>query len=279
MLNQDLFRQSDLPYAPLPAAAYEAARAGILKCGFPEQGLLENYSLSLNKDTIITLNALSFAHPVHRNPGEYAALTVFNAVNGHNDEALVKILARSAAPFHLVHRDDRFAFWTSPARNGLVEPDLVKGDIAYDELDSVLSEYAQDLRPQRIIDVKQGRDTFTIFRDIQPLQLSLWAADVNRTLLVEHFAHAVHKLRSSKVHMLDETAIDIAVQLLGATILADTGVLGDEMRFDQAVLLGTLVEAAARRFQRYFQPGLFEKYDQAAKYCGKYAMRDLCLIC
>ncbi len=265
MLNQDTFRQSDLPYAPLPTAAYEAARAGILKCGFPERGLLEAYSLSLNKDTAITLNALSFAHPVPRSG--YAAMTVFNAVNGHNDEAVVKMLARSAAPFHLVHRNDRFAFWTSPVRNGVVEPDLVKEGILYDELDSVLSEYAQDLRPQRIIDIKQGRDTFTSFRfrDIQPLQLSFWAADVNHKLLVDHFAQAVHELRSSKAHIPDETVIDIAVQLLGAVILADTGVLGDEMRLDEAVSLDTLIDAAVRRFNRYFQPGLFEKYHQAAQ--------------
>ena len=265
MLNSNTFRQSDLPYAPLPPAAYEAARAGILKCGFPEQGLLEKYSFSLSKDTVIRLNALSFAHPVHRNPGEYAAMTVFNVVNGHNDEAVVTMLARSAAPFHLVHRDDRFSFWASACRNEMVEPNLVKEDIAYDELDSVLSAYAQDLRPQRIIDVKQGRDTFTLFRDIHPLQLSFWAADVNRSLLVDHFAQAVHELRSSNIRMPDETAIDMAVQLLGAAILADTGVLGDEMRLRETVPLDRLIGAAAQRFHRYFRPGLFEKYGQAAK--------------
>ncbi len=262
-MNHDLFQQSDLPYAPLPAAAHQAARSSILKCGYSEQALLEQYSFSLNKDTAITLNTLAFAHPVHRNPGEYAGLTVFNAVNGHSDEALVEILARSAAPFHLIHRGDRFSFWASACHNNVVEPKAVKKEITYDELDATLSEFSVDLRPQRIVDVKLGRDTFTIFRDLQPLQLSFWAADVNRTLLVKYFAEAVDALRTSDVHLPDETIIDIAVQLLGATILADTGVFGDEMRL-AVPSLTKLVDVAVRHFPRYFQRDLL-KYDQAVE--------------
>lgn len=272
MSNLHLFQDFDLPYAPLPQAAYDAARLSLLNRDFPENAILNDYSFSSrSKDHTIKINALAFAHPTHRNPAEYASFTLYNAVNEQREEALVPILAESAAPFHLIHRDNKFSFWASAFRNNKPEPIPVKSDISYDQLDEVLSNYAVDLKPQRIIDVKQGRDTFTlpIFRDIYPLQLSFWAADVTRDLLVEHFAQAVEVLRRHARNRGDTRAYDLAVtslaiQLLGAIILADTGVLGDNFRLND-VTLSQLIRQAHSKFDTYFQLDLFDIYSDAAE--------------
>jgi type I restriction-modification system DNA methylase subunit len=274
MLNPNLFHNIDLPYEPLPSAAYEAARISILKRNFSQDAILEEYSFSSrNKTRTIKMNALVFAHPTHRNPAEYAGLTLYNAVNGQRDDEIVKILAESSAPFHLIHRDDRFSFWASGLnKNNEANPVRVQTDVSYDQLDSVLSNYGVDVKPQRIIDVKQGRDTFTlpIFRDNVPaLQLSLWAANVTRKLLVDHFALAVDILRNYARSRHDIRAYDfpvtrLAVQLLGAIILADTGVLGDDLRLYHASL-DHLITSTQAKFDRYFQKNLVVQYKEAAE--------------
>lgn len=275
MQRSSLFQQSDFPYQPLPPAAYDAARLSILKRHFSEEALLDEYSFSSgSKGRTIKVNTSVFAHPVHRNPAEYASITVYNAVNGLPDDEIVKILAESAAPFHLIHRENRFSFWASSInRTNQAEAIPVRTDIGYDQLDGVLSEYADDVQPQRIINVKQGRETFTlpIFRDkLQPLQLSLWATDITRKLLVDHFAQATEILRNHARKQSDIRAYDIeltslAVQLLGVLILADTGALEDEMRLNDNISIRQLFQAAYTKFERYFQPDLFERHYEAAE--------------
>lgn len=274
MQKFNLFQHPDLPYEPLPEAAYDAARTSILRRNFPEKAFLDEYSFSTrSKEHTIKVNILVFAHSTHRNPAEYASFTIYNAVNGQPDDVIVRILAESAALFHIIHRGNQFSFWASSVnRANQVEPIPVQADIAYDQLDSVLSKYADDLQPQRIINVKQGRDTFTlpIFRDnIQPLQLSLWATDVTRKLLVDHFALAVEGLRKyarkrRDIGAYDEHITSLALQLLGALILADTGALGDDIRLG-TVSMEQLIQTAHAKFERYFQPDLFENYYEAAK--------------
>lgn len=278
MLNSDLFQNGNLPYRPMEVAAYNAARVSLLRLNFSENAILKDYSFSVSskdrtKDHTITVNALTFAHPVHRNPAEYASFTLYNAVDELSDEKIVPILAESSAPFHLIHRDGQFAFWASAFRNNKPEPIHVKSGIAYDQLDEALSQYSVDLQPSRIIEVKRGRETFTlpIFRDIYPLQLSLWAADVTRQLLVDYFAQAVEVLRKHARKRRDTRAYDLpvtslAVQLLGAIILADTGVLDNidnNLRLDDATL-NRLMKAAHAKFETYFQLDVFDTYNDAA---------------
>lgn len=265
MVNPGLLQNFVLPYEPLPEAASQAALDSITKCGFARNAILEEYSFSSpNLAQPIKINALAFAHPVHRNPAEYASFTIFNAVNGHDDGALVPLLAESAAPFHLIHREDKFSFWASDSRNGQVQPREVQSSIAYEQLGNVLGVYAVDLKPQKIIDVKQGRDTFTIFRDMQPLQLSLWAGEVTRKLLVRYFGNAVGALRDYEPRMPDKVIIRIAIQLLGALILADTGVLGSEIRLNGASL-DKLILKTHSQFDSYFQPTIFQENYNAAE--------------
>ncbi len=275
MLNSDLFQNGNLPYWPLPQAAYNAAHAWLLRLNFPETAILNDYSFSArSRNRTIKINALTFAHPVHRNPAEYASFTLYNAVNGLSDEQIVPILAESSAPFHLIHRDGQFAFWASAFRDNELIPTRIEAEISYDQLDSALHIYADDLVPQRIINAKQGRDTFTHpkLRELRPRQLSFWAMEVTRPLLVKYFSDAVDTLRngigtSLKMHISErvDDVIDLAVQLLGAVILADTGVLGDILRTD-IISLNELITEAQSKFYRYFQTDLFVKYwDSAVK--------------
>ncbi len=272
MLNSKLFQNEELPHQPLPRAAYDAARFSLLKLNFSENAILNDYSFSSrSKEHTIKINALAFAHPTHRNPAEYAGFTLYNAINGLRDEVLVPILAESSALFHLIHRENQFSFWASAFRNNKPEPIPVKSGIPYTELDEVLSKYAVDITSQRIIDVKQGRDTFTlpIFRDMFPLQLSFWAADVTRDLLVDHFAQAVEILRKHARQRPDTRAYDLsvtslAIQLLGAIILADTGVLGNDLRLND-ITLRRLITEAHTKFDTYFQLDLFDIYSEAAE--------------
>ena len=269
MLNSNLFQNGNLPYQPMEAAAYNTARASLMNLNFPENAILKDYSFSArSKDHTIKINALTFAHSIHRNPAEYASFTLYNAVDGLSDEKIVPILAESSAPFHLIHRDGQFAFWASVFRNNELIPTRIEAEISYDQLDSALHTYADDLVPQRIINAKQGRDTFTHpkLRELRPRQLSFWAMEVTRPLLVKYFGDAVDTLRngiedSLTMYMPEniDDVIDLAVQLLGAVILADTGVLGDKFRTD-IISLNELIAEAQSKFYRYFQTELFVKY-------------------
>jgi hypothetical protein len=46
MLNSKLFQNEELPHQPLPRAAYDAARFGLLKLNFSENAILDDYSFS-----------------------------------------------------------------------------------------------------------------------------------------------------------------------------------------------------------------------------------------
>lgn len=271
MQSPNLFQIPELAYTPLPAGAYNAAHESITRRGFSQNAILEQYSFSSkNVGLPIKLNALAFAHHIHRNLGEYASVTVYNAVNGLRDPEIVSILAESAAPFHIIHRDEKFSFWASTIVDNQPEPVPLQSNIAYDQLANALDEYAPDLHPQRIIDVKLGRDTFILpmLRQIHPVQLSLWANEVTRPLLVDHFAQAVNELRQytkrQKNEIPDETLTSLAIQLLGAIILADTGVLGDNIRLKEVSLQALFAKASAQ-FERYFKQDLLTSYEEAAE--------------
>jgi hypothetical protein len=268
MLNLDSFHSSDLPYVPLPDNARRAVLSSVEKQGFTP---LEDYNfVSLGENRPLKANILAFAHPVHRTP-EYAGLTVFNAVNGHNNSEIVALLARSAAPFHLIHRGNEFSFWIGNIQDDVPCPYPIEDHISYDQLDNALSKYEVDLNPKRIIKIKQGFDTFAIFRDVQPLQLSLWAEKVTSRSLVDHFSNTVDLLRKYIYKRIDipenkkdTFVITMSIQLLGAIILADTGVFGDEMRLNRPTL-DTLMLQARKKFERYFQYDLFVKYSFEAE--------------
>lgn len=261
-----------LPYAQLPDNAYEAARASIQARGFVREAILSNYRFISTERDHATINAYAFAHPVHRIQSEYGAITVYNVADGRRDEAIVDVLARSHALFHLIHRDGTFNFWASSYANGEVRPIRIQSNIAYHELEHTLHRFEADLKPEHLVDVKQGRSHFKhqIFRTIEPLQLSWFILEVTQRILTKYFSSAVAVLReptgSDHYRSPGEEAItDLAVQLLGATILTDTGALGDRARLTD-LSLDDLITVAAAKFGRYFKVELFEKHAEAARH-------------
>jgi N-6 DNA Methylase len=267
-----------IPNEPLPGPAKEAALAGIQRCGFSSETILENYGFSstTRKQAVnLNIHAVAFAH---RNLNlSNAGITLFNAVNGQNNEELVSLLAQSTAPFHIIHRDNQFTFLASSVQNNKPETIHIESHISYDQIGRVLSDHANDLKPQRILDVKQGRDTFShpLFRAVGSLQLALWATEVNSGSLVKVFGNAVYQLRRgieeqydsiSSNRKMKDTVTDLSIQLLGATILADTGVLGPDIRFEGAATpLDKLLSKASKEFSDYFLPNLFERYQEPAE--------------
>lgn len=281
----NLLSLNTIAYEPLPEPAKEAAFAGMRRCGFDSQRILENYSFSstLNKRQAVNLNinAVAFAHSRSLNLSN-AGMTLFNAVNGQGNEELVSLLAQSTAPFHIIHRDNQFTFLASTLDETNKKHKVIKiqDNISYEQIGRVLSDsdYASDLKPERILEVKQGRNTFShpLFHTVGPLQLSLWATNVNSGSLVNVFGNAVTQLRlgieehygpiSPNNREMKDTITDLAIQLLGATILADTGMLEEPLRRKGAETpLDELLVAAAARFPNYFTPSLFETYDESAE--------------
>ena len=261
-----------LPPVPLPDHADAAARDSVVNRGFDERAIVRDYAFPIEGGRRARTYAIIFADAVHRTAAQYAGFTVYNDVVGFDDDVLVKVLAHSAAPFHLIHHRDRFSFIGSTiSLDKQVKLVPIRSNIAYDELDSVLRTYATDLTPRRIIDVKLNRDRFVhpIFKGMNPFQLSLWAADVSRGALVQHFGVAVGLLRGATnvntgARIAETEASEMAVRLLGAIILGDTGVLGDDVRRPEASF-DRLLYAAVGRFQGYFQTPLFEQYANAAE--------------
>ena len=79
MLHSQLFQHEALPYEPLPEAASRAAIDSITQFGFDRKAILEEYSFSSPHSMHpVKVNALAFAHSIHRNPAEYASFTIFN---------------------------------------------------------------------------------------------------------------------------------------------------------------------------------------------------------
>ncbi|MCI0691510.1 SAM-dependent methyltransferase [candidate division KSB1 bacterium] len=262
-----------LPLKPLPDNVRNAIYDGLESHGFkPETMIKENYAFSGRDGRRVTVNALVFTHDIHRTL-DYTGFTIFNPARDENELLLARVLAQSAAPFHLIYRgeSESFSFWFSNVRDRKaqeVEPVLAERDINYTKLSQVLDAYAADIKPQQIIDVKQGRGEFTNprFRQTGPFQLSLWAIDVTGDLLVEHFGRVVnalykyHDWHGSAIPKRDVT--DIAIQLLGATILAHTGVLGENIRQEDPSM-DLLIHAAYEKFGNYFDIELLKRWNEA----------------
>jgi len=258
---------------PLPDNARNAIYDCLKLQGFSSNMIKEDYAFSGLHNQLIKVNALVFAHEIHRSP-DYTGITVINPENSITEADLTQILAQTAAPFHFIFRENKqdFSFWFSNIKDrgtSKIESRQIETDISYTNLSKVLNTYAVDIKPQKIIDVKQGREEFNHlqFREIGPFQLSLWAIEVTSKLLVEHFGRVVNWLytfrdKQSGLPIPEKDVTDIAIQLLGATILAHTGNLGDDIRSDDPSV-DLLINKAFDKFPNYFNVDLFEKWNEA----------------
>lgn len=247
-----------LGFTPLPEHARRAIYDSLVERGFAQEAILDDYRFT-GRDGAFTLNCLAFADRTRRTPAEYAGCAVYNAANDLNDNALVTILAQTAAPFHIIHHQDTFSLWTSTLKDQSIQSISLGADITYDNLSQILREYKTDFEPKQIVDVKQGRSQFVHphLRKIEPLQLALWAIEATRETLVDTFGQAVAQLRNDvgeKTGQADRTITDFAIRMLGATILADTGVFGETIRQRGVDLsLDQLLSVANTSFPNYFQ--------------------------
>ncbi|MBK9049366.1 MAG: N-6 DNA methylase [Chloroflexi bacterium] len=261
MPMSNLGYSNTIPVTPLPPNALEAVYDGLRLRGFQRQAIEADYAFSDRNGRQVETNLLAFAHETFRTP-DYRGVTVFNPANGIDDRQLAQTLAQSAAPFHLIHRQqtERFSFWFTNAtdKNALnVEATPIQTDIEYTHLSHFFERYATDISPQRIVDVKQGRDFFKHFEHAGSFQLSLWAIDATGDLLVTRFGRAVEALRQ---HALPTSLIaDVATQLLGATILAHTGAFGPDLRRTDPSL-DHLISVAHNSFPNYFDLNLFNRW-------------------
>lgn len=268
MVRQSNFHHEELAYVPLPEAASRAVLDSLVQSGFEEDAIVEDYRFSSTKN-LIRINKLAFAHSSQRGLDDYASITVYNAVNGSKDREIVSSLAESSAPFHVIHRDDKFSLWVSGVdikkRTTDIQPKEIEPSIGYDQLGGVLHKYAVDFNPQRIIEVKQGREIFTHFPQVNSLQLSLWAEEIRRKPLVQCFEHTIQTLRTHPHQLSSDTITKIATQLLGLLILADTGVFGQDIRLDRPSF-PILFSRAQSIFPHYFnEPFLLKRYPEAVK--------------
>lgn len=248
----------NLGFVPLPENARQAVYDCLIERGFAHEAILDSYNFT-GRSGGFKLNMLAFADRVRRTPAEYAGCAVYNAANGLADREIISVLAQTAAPFHIIHREDRFSFWASTLDGKTIEPFELGDEISYSQLSQVLQEYRVDLAPDQIVSVKQGRSQFVHphLRKLEPLQLALWAIDVTRDTLVDRFGQAVTQLRTdmgARPDISDRDITGLAIQMLGATILADTGVFGASMRRQGLELpLDRLLLSAAEQYPTYFR--------------------------
>ncbi|MDM8532368.1 N-6 DNA methylase [Anaerolineales bacterium HSG25] len=240
----------------LPEQAYQAAHDSLNKIGFnTTESFFNNYRYSYRKDKVESIDSVVFAPDLPRNP-EHACFTIYNSQNGRSiNDIVTETLLHTTAPFHLIHQHGQFDFFISKA-NGNLSTEIVKQNIAYDNLSRVLDEYQIDLKPQKIVDVKQGRAHFVseAFQQINAVQLSFWTTDVTGELLAENFGLAINSLRKANIPQANK----LVVQLLGATILADTGVFGQIPS-----TLNQLIPLAHQKFSQYFDIQAFETHASA----------------
>lgn len=254
-----------------PSEAFDAATESLIMLGYDKNGIVKDYKFS-SKNSVVKLNALVFAHPSQRDLDDYASVTMLNAANGHSDEELVKRSAESSAPFHLIHRKDRFSLWassidvdTQKRKKATIKAFPIKQSIKYEQIGDVMSSYGTDIKPQRIIDVKQGRDVFRLFPEVNPLQLSFWAEEIRSKPLIHHFENAINLLRNHPAQLSNDKVTLVATQLLGLLIMADTGMLGENERISRSSL-SELIDKAHSKFPHYFEDYLLlETYPDATQ--------------
>jgi len=188
------FHMPKFPFKPLNQNARRAVFDVLKEYDFTHTTMIkEEYPFPGIDGRKFKANAIAFTHETHRTP-DYTGFSVFNTTDDGDEPKLVTILARSAAPFHFIHRDKKknFSFWFSNVKDRKareLDSRKIESDVSYDNLSNALREYSEDLKRNHIIGVKQGLEEFTHprFKESGPFQLSLWAIDVTGESLVKNF--------------------------------------------------------------------------------------------
>jgi hypothetical protein len=268
-LGQLLF-QTDLPFIPLPPTYRQLIQTG-LENRFSSHSIRNEYEFTAhNKSGRLKVNYAAFTSDTHYDLDTAAVAIYYEPSGTISEEFILDQLALCGAPFVFVGRKEDIHPFGMNA-NGKPTPYSLREPLSYNELGEFFGQYQADINPEKINAAKRGIAQFVAFPQLNPLQLRLFTVDITRKLLAESFSNAVQLLRENfkagrkGLSPLDEIKVtEIAVQLLGAIILAHKGRLGAEYQATNASFSSVLTQAASM-FPNYFNQELLEKHWLAAK--------------
>ncbi|MGI0013751.1 MAG: HsdM family class I SAM-dependent methyltransferase, partial [Nitrososphaera sp.] len=212
------------------------------------------------------VNCVAFADQRKWDPDTASVAVYYDPENRYPEPVILKQMAYSGAPFVFIGRQTKLLPYGMSFKTQL-EPKPLGDAIPYKAIGEFLAHYKFDINPQRIIDVKRNLTNFIAFPELNPFQLRLFIFPLTRDELAKNFSGAVDALISKldkRKGTKENLVTDIAVQLLGAIILAHKGVLGDKYR-EPNVTFTKIFKRASERFQDYFDGNLIERYAQAAE--------------
>ncbi len=272
-MNTNLWQPSPtvkLPYTPLPTELQYSIRAGLIQRNFSRNAIRYDHEFTAKNDLgRLKVHCVAFTNDSHHDPDTAAVAVYYEPENLVANETILDHMVFSGAPFVFIGRKSNILPYGMSA-NGKPEPKPLGGAFPYERFGDFFEQHQTDINPNRILAVKNGTAKFVAFPQLNPLQLHLITFDVTRDLLSENFGGAVGVLREKvrtgrKLSKTREKVVtQIAVQLLGAIILAHKERLGKEyLRPD--VPFASVLKRAVEMFPSYFDWGLIEQHDLATE--------------
>jgi hypothetical protein len=266
MMAEPAAHEYALPYYAVPGdrrrAILEPTYDALLQREFSDSAIRPEYVFTSEGDGL-KVHLAAFTDPERWDPITSGVNFYYNRDNLPHSPILDQ-LAKTGAPFNLIGGDGSVSLYVV-SQDGRLRAHNILADVAYDRLPQVLTEYGADISPQRIRRAKQGLEAFVLFPEFSALQLRLFAVEVTREILVTQFAAALRALESALAKDgLELDAPALAVELLAAVVLAHKGVLRNDCG-EQGAPLSLVVEAATRKFSRYFELAKAERYRVAAE--------------
>jgi hypothetical protein len=255
-----------LPYRSVPASKYSAILQptydALLQRDFSDSSIRSEYVFT-SEGAGLKVHLAAFTDPKQWDPITSGINFYYNP-GGLAHDAILDRLAMTGAPFNLIGHEESVSLYVV-SQDGRLRVRDIQLDVAYDHLSRVLAEYGADISPQRIRRAKQGLEAFVLFPEFSALQLRLFAVEVTREILVRQFAATLRVLESALANDgLEVDAPALALELLAAVVLAHKGVLRNDCG-EQGAPLSLVVQAATRKFSRYFELAKLERYRRAAE--------------
>lgn len=256
---------TSLAYFPFPQEYFHPIRKSLIECSFLSDAIRDDHDFTV-KGGRLRVNCVAFADQRQFDPDTASVAVYYDPENRYPEPVILDHMAYSGAPFVFIGRKTQLLPYGMSFKAQL-EPKPLGDAIPYNAIGEFLARYKADINPQRIIDVKRNLTNFIAFPELNPFQLRLFIFPLTRDELAKNFSGAVHALISKlgkRKGTKENLVTDIAVQLLGAIILAHKGVLGDKYR-EPNVPFTKIFMQASERFQDYFDGNLIERYAQAAE--------------
>jgi hypothetical protein len=255
-----------LPYSGVPRDRYDAILRptydALLQREFSDSAIRREYVFT-SEGSGLKVHLAAFTDPERWDPITSGVNFYYNRDNLPHHRVLDQ-LARTGAPFNLIGGEGSVSLYVV-SQDGRLRVHTILQDFAYEQLPQALTEFGADISPQRIRRAKEGSDTFVLFPEFSGLQLRLFAVQVTREILVKQFAAALRQLESALANQgVELEAPALAVELLAAVVLAHKGVLRNECA-EQGAPMSLVIDAATRRFSRYFRLAKMKRYRQAAE--------------